>query len=189
MLKKIINNVEKTKIPKFPFNGDYLISTSNTPQTPEIIFSILLIDEKDNFEYFCHKYKVSNKLKKDLSYIANNYMEFKDEKNYLKKDLKKNIYKFGKTNIKKLITFIYCAEKFFSVNMLNKLISDVKKIEIPNFPFNGKYVMNQGLEDGKKIGFALKELEKEWIKSNFNLNNEEAVFIVDKVKKLNILNI
>ena len=49
--------------------------------------------------------------------------------------------------------------------------------------------MNQGLEDGKKIGFALKELEKEWIKSNFNLNNEEAVFIVDKVKKLNILNI
>jgi len=73
--------------------------------------------------------------------------------------------------------------------MLNKLISDVKKIEIPNIPFNGKYVMNQGLEDGKKIGFALKELEKEWIKSNFNLNNEEAVFIVDKVKKLNILNI
>ena len=200
---KNINNILENKdikdifsviFPEFKYldridNFSYLLKANIIAQAPETIFAILLIDEKDNFEYFCHKYKVSNKLKKDLSYIAKNYMEFKDNKNYLKKYLKKNIYKFGKTNIKKLITFIYCAENFFSVNMLNKTISDVKKIEIPNFPFNGKYVMNQGLEDGKKIGFALKELEKEWIKSNFNLNNEEAVFIVDKVKKLNILNI
>ena len=95
------------------------------PQTPEIIFSVLLIDEKDNFEYFCHKYKVSNKLKQDLSFVAHNYIKSKKEKNYLKSDLKKNTYKLGKKNIKKLITFIYCAKKKFSVNLLKKLIDDV----------------------------------------------------------------
>jgi hypothetical protein len=68
---------------------------------------LLLIGEKDNFEYFCHKYKVSNKLKNDLNFIGNNYAKFKEEKSYLKKDLKKNIYKLGKTNIKKF-TFLDC---------------------------------------------------------------------------------
>ena len=158
-------------------------------QTPEIIFSILLIDEKDNFEYFSHKYKVSNKLKKDLSLIGDNYIKFKNKKNYLKKDLKENIYKLGKLNIRKLITFIYCAEKKFSFSLLKKIINDINKIKVPIFPFNGKYLIEQGLKDGKKIGFALKELEKEWVKNNFNLNSQEAVSIINKVKKLNILNI
>jgi len=50
-------------------------------------------------------------------------------------------------------------------------------------------MIDQGVEDGKKIGFALKELEKEWIENNFNLNTQEVSSIVDRVKKLNILNI
>jgi len=158
-------------------------------QTPTAIFALLLIDEKDNFEYFCHKYKVSNKLKKDLTFIADNFIRFKQEKNYFKKDLKENIYKLGKNNIKKIISFIYCAEKFFSINLLRKLIIDVDKIQVPIFPFNGQHVIDQGLEDGKKIGFALRELEKCWIENNFNLNNKQAISIVNKVKKLNILNI
>jgi poly(A) polymerase len=177
---KYLNRIEKFH---------HLTKEHIVTQTPEFIFSIFLIDEKDNFEYFCHKYKASNKLKKDLSFIANNYIKFKKEKNYLKKDLKKNIYKFGKINIKKLIAFIYCAEKNFTHNLFRKVTSDIDKIEVPKFPFNGKYLIAQGLEGGKKIGFALEELEKEWIENNFNLNTQEAILIVDKVKKLNILNI
>ena len=45
-------------------------------QNPELIFSLFLVDEKDNYEYFCHKYKVSNNLKKDLGFIANNYIKY-----------------------------------------------------------------------------------------------------------------
>jgi len=167
----------------------YLLKANILTQTPEIIFSIFLVDEKDNYEYFCHKYKTSNKLKKDLSFIASNYIKFKEEKNYLKKDLKKNFYKLGKDNIKKLLGFIYCAESKISTNLLNNIVNEINKIEIPNFPFNGQYLIDQGLVDGKKIGFALKELEKEWVQNDFNLKTKEAVSIVDKIKKLNILNI
>ena len=158
-------------------------------QFPEIIFSILLVDEKDNYQYFCHKYKVSNKLKKDLSFISESYIKFKKEKNYLKKDLKKNIYSLGKNNIKKLLGFIYCAEPKFSEKLLNSTVVEINKIDIPSFPFNGQYLMDQGLPNGKKIGYALKELEKEWVKKDFNLKTKEVTFILDKVKKLNILNI
>ena len=94
-----------------------------------------------------------------------------------------------KKNILNLVGFIYCTEKKFPINVLKKIFSDIEKIEIPNFPFNGRYVMEQGVENGKKIGFALKELEKEWIENNFKLNTQEASSIIDRVKKLNILNI
>jgi len=155
-------------------------------KSPEIIFSILLVDEKDNYQYFCHKYKVSNRLRKDLNFISENYIKFKEEKNYLKKDLKKNVYNFGKNNIKKLLGFIYCAEIKFTTKLLNRTVEQINKIDIPSFPFNGQYLMDRGLLDGKKIGYALKELEKEWILKDFNLNNHEITSILDRIKKLNI---
>jgi len=194
LANKDIKNIFTIIFPEFKYLNrieefNYLLENNITHQTQEGIFSILLIGEKDNFEYFCHKYKISNKLKKNLTFISNNYIKFKEEKNYLNSDLKKNIYKLGKNNIKKLIIFVYCVEKKFSINLLKKIFRDVDKIEIPNFPFNGKYVMEQGLEDGKKIGLALKELEKKWIENNFNLKPQEAISVVYKIKKLNILNI
>ena len=170
-------------------NFYYLLEKNILHQTTETIFSILLIDEQDNFEYFCHKYNFSNKLKKDLSLIAKNYIKFKDDKNFLKKDLKKNIYILGKINVKKLIAFIYCAEKKFTFNLLKQTIYEVDNMKIPNFVFNGQYLIGQGLPKGKKIGFALKELEKKWIENNFNLKDKEVISIVNRVKKLNIFNI
>jgi poly(A) polymerase len=151
-------------------------------KNPELIFSILLIDEKDNYEYFCHKYKVSNNLRKSLSFNANNYIKLKEEKNFLKKDLKKNIYNHGKENIKSLIKFIYCAELKFSAKLLASLLNEVDRIEIPNFPFGGKYLKEQGLAEGKEIGFILKRLEKEWLDKDFNLDAGEAISIIKKIK-------
>jgi len=167
----------------------FLLECNNLFKFQEIIFSILLVDEKDNYQYFCHKYKVSNKLKKDLSFTAKNYIKFKENKDYLKKDLKKNVYILGKNNIKRLLGFIYCAESKFTTKLLKNIVEEINKIDIPNFPFNGQYLMNLGLLDGKKIGYALGMLEKEWIKKDFNLKTKEIKPIIDKVKKLNILNI
>jgi len=163
-----------------------LLKTNTLFESPEIIFSILLIDEKDNYEYFCHKYKVSNKLRKELSFNAVNYTKFKKEKNYLKKDLKKNVYSLGKNNIKKLLMFICCTDAKFSIKLLNKITEEIDKMDIPNFPFNGQYLIDQGLQDGRKIGNALKELEREWVKKDFNLKTNEIAFIVNKIKKSNI---
>jgi poly(A) polymerase len=158
-------------------------------ENPDLIFPVLLIGEKDNYEYFCHKYKVSNNLKKNLFFIADNFTKYKEEKNFFKKNLKKNIYNYGKENIKLLIKFIYCVESKFNSKLLNNLLNGVDKMEIPNFPYNGQYLKEQGLNEGKEIGLILKELEKEWLDKDFNLKANEAISIVNKVKKSSILNI
>ena len=157
-------------------------------QNPTLIFALLLIDEKDNYEYFCHKYKVSNSLKKNLIFIAKNYIKSKEDSNFLKKDLRKNIYNYGKENIKLLIKFIYCAEIKFSAKLFNTLLNEVEKIKIPVFPFNGQYLKAQGLTEGKEIGYALKELEKEWLEKDFNLKSNEAISIVNNIKRSSVLN-
>ena len=130
-----------------------------------------------------------NKLKFFLEFIASNYIKFKKEKNFLKKDLKKNIYNFGKEKMKLLVKFIYCVELKFSMKLFNNLLNEIDKIEVPSFPFNGQYLKEQGLSEGKEIGFVLKELEKEWFERDFNLKNEEAISIVNKIKKSSILNL
>ena len=88
-----------------------------------------------------------------------------------------------------LIKFIYCAEAKFSANLLDNLLDEVDKIEIPNFPFNGQYLKKQGLAEGKEIGYALKELEKEWLDKDFNLKTNEAALIINKLRKSSILNV
>jgi len=77
---KDIKNIFSVIFPEFKYldrieNFTYLLKENIASQTPEAIFSLLLIDQKDNYEYFCHKYKVSNKLKKDLRFIVKNYLE------------------------------------------------------------------------------------------------------------------
>ena len=62
-------------------------------------------------------------------------------------------------------------------------------MEIPKFPYNGKYLKQLGLTEGREIGFVLKELEKEWLNKDFNLKINEAVSIIDKVKKSSVLNV
>jgi len=191
---KEIKNIFLIAFPEFKYLDRLekfllLLKTNILFNSPEMIFSILLVDEKDNYEYFCHKYKVSNKLRKDLSFIALNYTKFKGEKNYLKKDLKKNVYSLGKNNIKKLLMFIYFTDSKFSIKLLTKMVLEIDKMDIPDFPFNGQYLMNKGLQDGRKIGHALKELEREWVQKDFNLKANEITSIVDKIKKSNILNI
>ena len=69
------------------------------------------------------------------------------------------------------------------------MVLEIDKMDIPDFPFNGQYLMNKGLQDGRKIGHALKELEREWVQKDFNLKANEITSIVDKIKKSNILNI
>ena len=56
-----------------------------------ILLAILLIDEKENHEYFCHKYRVSNDLKNDLNLFSKKFKINKRKQNFFEKDLKKYI--------------------------------------------------------------------------------------------------
>ena len=72
-----------------------------------IILATLLIDESSNYEYFCHKYKASNQIKEYFDSLSNNLKQYKSDKNFFKKNLKKNIYFSGKKEDKRSCIFYF----------------------------------------------------------------------------------
>ena len=65
----------------------------------DILLAVLLIDEKDNHEYFLYKYNVSNKIIDMLKKFNKNLIELKNDKEYFEKNLIKNVYLNGKKHL------------------------------------------------------------------------------------------
>jgi len=97
---KNINKIAKLKYFK---NSKNLINTI-------IILAILLFDKPNNYEYFCYKYKTSNKIHESLNLLFKLYNEFKLNINFFKQDLRKNVYLHGDGKVKN-IDLLYFFEK------------------------------------------------------------------------------
>ena len=54
------------------------------------------------------------------------------------------------------------------------------KISIPEFPFDGKFLIKRGIQEGKKIGTILSEAKKIWVKNNFYLSSNDLEKIIKK---------
>ena len=145
-----------------------------------ILLGILLIDEANNHEYFSHKYNISNDLNDSLNLLAKNFINIRDNKNFLKKDLKKNAYYFGKEHLKELNIIFYSNNK--DVKFKDYLISlrNIQKLSIPKFPIDGKYLKNKGMKEGLIIGKVLKLIEVEWINNDFKISDEKILKIISR---------
>ncbi len=147
--------------------------------TEILLLSILLIDLKDNHEYFCHKYKLSNKIYENLKLLGVRYRELKSDKEFFKKNIKNNAYNIGLKNLKILFAIFLLEKNKISAKEL-EFFQMIEKISIPKFPFDGKFLLKRGIQEGKKIGFILKKAEKIWVENNFNLSNEDFETIIKK---------
>ena len=155
----------------------------------DMILAILLIDKSNNYEYFCHKYKVSNSTKLKLETLRKLLESFNSDNNFFKKNLDKNIYYFGKEKLKNLNTLIlFLNSKTNYLEHLNNL-NNIIKTSPPKFPYDGEYLIKKGLNEGKAIGHTLKSIEKIWIDNNFQLTEEKVQQIIENDKKLNIFNL
>ena len=144
-----------------------------------LLLSILLVDLKGNHEYFCHKYKVPNKIYDNLNLLGEKFKDCKNDKEYFKKKLKNNLYDIGKKNM----IILFCLDLLDKKKISMKEISFLKSIEkilIPKFPFDGKFLIKKGIQEGKIIGIILKEAEKIWVLNNFNLPSKEFETIIKK---------
>ena len=154
--------------------------SSNLKLDINSLLAILLIDDKENHEYFCHKYKTSNLIKEKLSFFNKQYKDYKENKKYFKNDLKSNIYYIGIRGVQdlNLITFFINNKKSFKDYSL--ISKNIDSINIPKFPFDGKYLINKGVPEGQKIGIILKNLEEQWMQNNYVLEESQAKQIINK---------
>ena len=147
----------------------------------DILLAVMLIDEKDNHEYFIHKYKASNKTQETLKKFNKNFIKFKNNKEFFEKDLVKNIYLNGKNHLIALNLINFSINSKVKLNDFSKTLNKILKIKIPIFLIDGDYLKQKGMQEGQNLGKVLRTIEKEWINNNFKISNER----VDEIIKLN----
>ena len=146
----------------------------------DILLAILLIDEKDNHEYFIHKYNASNKIKNNLDKFNKNFNKLKNNKEFFEKDLIKNVYLNGKNHLIALNLINFSINSKVKLNEFSKILNKVLNIKIPKFPIDGEFLKQKGMREGQSLGIVLKKLEQEWINNNFKISNEAIEEIVQK---------
>jgi len=148
----------------------------------ELLLAILLIDDTNNHEYFSHKYNVSNDLKDTLNLLEKNFTIIKEKKFFFKKDLKKNIYFFGKKHMELLNILSFSVETKMTIDEYLRNLSNINKSNVPYFSYDGNFLKKNGLKEGAIIGETLKIIESEWIKNNFDLSNKRVLEIINQQK-------
>jgi len=146
------------------------------------ILASLLIDGTNNHEYFSHKYNIENETKDHLNFCAKNFKEIQLNKNFFKKDLKKNIFIFGKNRVKSLLFLYNVIKKNPKNDELIENISKIENISVPEFPITGEYLLDKGIKSGKKMGYAIQEIKNKWLENNFNLDDEQLSKTIKKFK-------
>ena len=140
----------------------------------DLLLAILLIDEKDNHEYFTHKYNTSNKIKENLKKLAFDLKKIKKNKDYFYKDLIKNIYLNSKNYLINLNLLNFSINSKVREDDCSEIIKRVLKASIPKFHIDGEYLKQNGMEEGEKLGKVLNILEEEWLSNDFKISKEKV---------------
>ena len=148
-----------------------------------LILATIIIDQSNDYEYFCHKYKTSNKVKNRFKNISQNYVNLKSKKFYSEENIKKLIYLSGKESVMDLLLFSICTVNELKDLNFEELINFVNNYKIPQFPISGDYLKKYGYKAGEILGKKLKSLEEKWIDNNFVIDKKAIEKSLSKVNK------
>ncbi len=137
-----------------------------------LILALLLVDQSNNHEYFCHKYKTSKSIKNRLNNISKNLENLESKQFYSEENIKKLIYLSDKYCVRDLLLFSICINNKIKTLNVERLLDYTEVCKIPKFPISGDYLKKHGYESGAKLGKALKSLEEKWIADNFNFDEK-----------------
>ena len=143
-----------------------------------LLLAILLIDDQDTHEYFGHKYNISNKIKDNLNSLVKNFKLIKEKKIFFNEDLEKNVYLHNKNYLINLNILNFVMNSSTKLKDFSDILSKILKSKTHKFNFDGKYLIENGMQQGSLVGKALKEIEEEWIKNNFQITKERVKEII-----------
>ena len=143
-----------------------------------LLLAALLIDEKDSHEYFGHKYNISNNIKENLNSFAKNLKLINTNKGFFNEDLEKNIYLYDKNYLINLIIINFVINTKLKLKDFNETFKKILRSKIHQFTIDGKYLIENGMQEGPLMGKALREIEEEWIQNNFHITKERVKEII-----------
>ena len=164
------NNFERLDRLKKIYNNLYI--------EKNIILAVLLIDEKNNHEYFAHKYNIANNIKENLSLLARDLKLSKDNKDFFEKDLEKNIYLKNKDYLINLNTINFVSDIKYKFEEFSEISRRILQSKLHTFPIDGKYLIKNGMKEGLTLGKVLKMIEDEWINNSFKISKDRIKEII-----------
>ena len=150
----------------------------HTKVSRDLMLAALLIDEKNNHEYFGHKYNVSNNIKDQLNLTAKNLKIMKNNKSFFNQDLEKNIYLNDKNHLITLNILNYVMNSKFNLRDFFQTFKKILKSKVHQFPINGQYLISNGMQQGTQIGKVLKKIEDDWFNNNFKISKNQVKEII-----------
>ena len=151
----------------------------NLQLNKDILLSVLLIDEKDNHEYFAHKYNVPNKLKLSLEKLAKNLNLAQNNKDFFYKDLLKNIYLNGKNHLITLNILNYACNPKIKLQEFTNTLNKILNSEIPKLDIDGEYLKQNGMQEGEDLGKVLNKIEEEWLNNGFKISKDRINKLIE----------
>ena len=145
-----------------------------------LLLAVLLLDEKNSHEYFCHKYNVSNLIKDNLSLFAKNLKIIKENKTFFNNDLEKNIYLNNKNHLINLNILNFVLNNKFKITDFSAILKRILKSKTHKLNIDGKYLMENGIPQGVLIGKVLKKIEEEWLRNNFKIAKSRVIEIINQ---------
>ena len=144
----------------------------------DILLAVLLIDEKNNHEYFAHKYSISNQTRENLNLLAKGLKSLRENKDFFDKDLEKNIYLRGKNYLINLNILNFANNSKYNVKNFLEIRKKILQSKNHLFPIDGKYLIQNGMKEGLALGKVLKIIEDEWITNGFYISKNRVKEII-----------
>jgi tRNA nucleotidyltransferase/poly(A) polymerase len=138
------------------------------------LLSLMIIDNTDNADYFLYKFNISKKDQKRIKCIDNFYKEKIKSKSFTENNLNKVFYYYGKEATLDILN--HRIIKSVKVdNFLRELSEYYANMETPIMPVSGDFLMKKyAIPEGKQLGEKLKVIEKEWVKNNFKISDQQV---------------
>ena len=157
------------------------ISNKNLLRKKDFIFllSLMIIDGTDNADYFLYKFNISKKDQKRINNINNFYKDKINSKTFTENNMNKIFYYYGKETILDIISHKIIKSKKVdnSLEELNKLYENR---ETPVMPIKAEILMKKyEITEGKQLGEKLSLIEKEWVKNNFKISDQQVEYIIN----------
>ena len=74
----------------------------------------------------------------------------------------------------------YCNNKKTKLAEYSKVLFTINNFKIPEFPYDGNFLKDKGLNEGLIIGQTLEILENEWLNNNFSISSQKVTEIIEK---------
>ncbi len=143
------------------------------------LISLMIIDDTDNADYFLYKFNISKKEQKRIKIINDFFKEKINSKTFTENNLNKFFYYHGKQACLDILRHKIIQSKKVGKS-LNKLYEAYENRTIPVMPINAGLLMKKyEISEGRKLGEKLKMIEREWVKNNFKISDQQVNNIIN----------